>query len=108
MNLKDLDLLLKFSIQQKQDFDTWNDLTKALSSVYASVHLESNGLFYIHPETADVVEINGQGWKKCVYARVVGLQLKSRRKFRSMPLLRKVEYMIVVVSAESAINSFFL
>ena len=35
---------------------------------------------------------------------VVGLQLKSRRKFRSMLLLRKVEYMIVVVSAESAIT----
>ena len=32
---------------------------KKLSSVYASVNLESNGLFYIHPETMDVVEING-------------------------------------------------
>ena len=59
MYLKDLDPLLKFSIQQRQEFDTWNELTKALLSVYALVHLESNGLFYIHPETVDVVEING-------------------------------------------------
>ena len=83
---------------------------KALSSVYASVHLESNRLVYIHPETVDVVEINGARVEKCMYVGVVGLQLKSRRKFRSMPLLRKVEYeyVIVIVSAESTINLFFL
>ena len=60
MYLKDLDPLLNFSIQQKQEFDTWNELTKALSSVYASVHLESNGLFYIHPETVDVEKFKKQ------------------------------------------------
>ena len=61
---------------------------KKLSSVYASVHLESNGLFYIHPETVDVVEINGTRVERCMYVGVVGLQLKSRTKFRSMHLLR--------------------
>ena len=64
MYLKDLDLLLKFTSHQQQEFDTWNELTKTLLSVYASVHLESNGLFYIHPETVDVVEINGRRLKK--------------------------------------------
>ena len=39
-----------------------------------------------------------------MYVGVVGLQLKLRTKFRSMHLLREVGYMIVVVSAESAID----
>ena len=66
-------------------------------------------MFYIHPETVDVVEINGTRVEKVyVYVGVVGLQLKSRTKFRSMHLFREVGYMIVVVSAKSVIASFFL
>ena len=73
MYLKDLDPLLKFSIQQKQDFDTWSELTKALSSVYASVHLESNGLFTSTLKLSMLWKSMGQGWKKCTYVGVVGL-----------------------------------
>ena len=62
INLKDLDPLLKFDLQQQQKYDTCDDLTKKLSSVYASVHLESNGLFYIHPETVD--DQCGNQWDK--------------------------------------------
>ena len=58
MYLKDLDPLLKSNIQQKQEFD----LTKTISYVYVSVHLESTGLFNIHPETVSVNEW-GKGGK---------------------------------------------
>jgi len=89
MYLKDLDPLLKFSIQQKQDFDTWSELTKALSSVYASVHIESNGLFSIHPETVDVVEINGARVEKVYICGGCWFAIKIKKKIPKYALAQE-------------------
>ena len=57
------------------------------------------------PRIANRIPRNGE---MLVLEKRARHHLKIKKKIRNMPLLRKVGYMIVVVSAESAINSFFL
>ena len=50
------------------------------------MHLESNGLFYIHPETVDVVEINGTRVEKVYVCGGCWFAIKIKNKTRKYAL----------------------
>ena len=81
MNLKDPNLLLKFSIQQQQEYVMWNEFTIKLLSV---LHwcFRNQSFDYIHPEAVDIVEIIGTRVEMVFVCRgLLGLNKEENPKY---------------------------